>query len=318
MIKFLVSSLRLSLQLSALGFIVAMASCSNKNAGNDWLRADDVHVAVDATFEPIMSEQLQQFALSHPEAQMKELYCSEDSAIRLLVNDSLRTIIATRKLTEKERMVVKSHHLDASQAFIATDAFALIVSKNNPDTLITLEEVKKIVSGEITRWEQLEKGQKKGEIKMVFDHSGSSTVRYMRDSLCSGKELKGNIFAQGSTKAVFDAVKADPNVIGVVGVDWLRGENESALASFSNLDVSVMFVRRDKESYHRRPYQYYIGTGEYPLTRSVYVITTDPRTRSQEKYLFFWLKGQKGQLIFCNNSQLLPMMQVQIKDVTMK
>lgn len=304
--------------ICVIGTTAVSSSCGNKNAGNDWLTADDVRVAVDATFEPIMAEQFQQFALSHPEAQMQEIYCSEDSALRLLVSDTLRTAIATRKLTDKEREIVKSHHLDASHALIATDAFALIVSKNNPDTLITLDEVKKIVSGEITRWEQLEKGQKKGEIKMVFDHSGSSTVRYMRDSLCGGQELKGNVFAQGSTQAVFDAVRNNPNVIGVVGVDWLRGESEVALSSFSDLDVSVMFVRRNAESYHRRPYQYYIGTGEYPLTRSVYVITTDPRPRSQEKYLFFWLKGQKGQLIFCNNSQLLPMMPVQIKDVTMK
>lgn len=307
-----------SASLFAVCSLILLSACGGKSAGNEWLTADDVRVAVDATFEPIMAEQFQQFALSHPEAQMQELYCSEDSALRLLVNDSLRTVIATRKLTDKEREIVKSHRLDASQALIATDAFALIVSKNNPDTLITLDEVKKIVSGEITHWEQLEKGQKKGEIKMVFDHSGSSTVRYMRDSLCGGQELKGNVFAQGSTQAVFDAVRSNPNVIGVVGVDWLRGESEVALSSFSDLDVSVMFVRRNSESYHRRPYQYYIGTGEYPLTRSVYVITTDPRPRSQEKYLFFWLKGQKGQLIFCNNSQLLPMMPVQIKDVTMK
>ena len=88
---------------------------------------------------------------------------------------------------------------------IATDAFALIVSKDNPDTLITVSEIRDIVSGRITRWEQLKHSGKKGELKLVFDNSGSSTVRYMRDSPCrpaSGGQPYG---AQGSNQAVIDA-----------------------------------------------------------------------------------------------------------------
>lgn len=296
--------------------LVLLVSCGKNKVNNDWLKDDDVKIAIDATFRPILSEQLQQFALSHPEAQMNALYCSEDSALRLLVADSLRSCIATRKLTARELEIVKSHQLGANQAFIATDAFALIVSKNNPDTLITLDEVRSIVQGKITRWEQLGDASKTGELKLVFDESGSSTVRYMKDSLCNGQDLKGNVFAQGSSEAVLETVKENPNVIGVIGTDWLRNGQSTVLENFNNLPVRVMLVSRGEGTYHRRPYQYYIGTGEYPLTRAVYAITTDPRTRSQEKYLFFWLKGQKGQLIFCNNSQLLPSMQVQVKNVT--
>lgn len=292
-----------------------LTACAGNNVNNDWLNDDDVKIAVDATFRPIMSEQLQQFALSHPEAQMDILYCSEDSALRLLVNDSLRSCIATRKLTQRELEIIKSHSLGASQALIASDAFALIVSKDNPDTAISLEEVKAIAQGKITRWEQLKDATKKGELKLLFDESGSSTVRYMKDSLCGGQALKGNVYAQGSAEAVIETVKENPNVIGVVGTDWLRNGQDTVLSNFDKLPVSVMLVSRGEGTYHRRPYQYYIGTGEYPLVRSVYAITTDPRTRSQEKYLFFWLKGQKGQLIFCNNSQLLPSMQVQVKAV---
>jgi len=295
---------------------VLLASCGGNKVNNEWLNDDDVKIAVDATFRPIMDEQLQQFALSHPEAQMDILYCSEDSALKLLVNDTLRSCIATRKLTDRELEIIKSHHLGAGQALIATDAFALIVSKSNPDTVITLDEVKAIAQGKITRWEQLKGATKKGELKLVFDESGSSTVRYMKDTLCGGQDLRGNVYAQGSAEAVLATVKNNPDVIGVIGTDWLRNGQDTVLANFNNLPVSVMLVSRGEGTYHRRPYQYYIGTGEYPLTRSVYAITTDPRTRSQEKFLFFWLKGQKGQLIFCNNSQLLPAMQVQVKTVT--
>ncbi|MBR1593271.1 MAG: substrate-binding domain-containing protein [Alloprevotella sp.] len=296
---------------------LCLASCKRQPTPG-WLLEDNVNVAIDETFRPIMEEQLQQFGLMHPEATMNALYCSEDSALNLFLDDSIHSIVITRKLTDKEKDFIRQRKLTPREALIATDAFALILSKANTDTLISLDEVKRIVSGEITRWEQLENSHRTGELKLLFDHQGSSTVRFMRDSLCGGGELKGNVYAQGSNQAVIDFVKDDPSVIGVVGVDWLRAGSSQTLTSFRNLDVNVMLVRRDAESYHRRPYQVYIATGEYPLRRSVYAITCDPRPRSQEKFLWHWLKEQKGQLIFCDHSQLLPSMPVQLKAVHVK
>ena len=298
----------------ALLSLLLLTACGGKKVSDNWLKSDDVHIAVDETFFPIMEEQLAQFALTYPEAEVKSFYCSEDSAINLLLKDSLRSVVITRKLSDKEKEIIKSHTLSAMESLIATDAFALVVNKNSPDTTITLNELKGIANGTITRWEQIKYAKRKGEIKLVFDHSGSSTVRWMKDSLCGGKDLKGNVFAQGSAKEVLKAVQEREDIIGVVGADWLR-DKDTVLTSYSHLPYNVMLVSRGEGSYHRRPYQYYIATGEYPLTRSVYAITTDPRTRSQEKYLFFWLKGQKGQLIFVKNSQLLPYMQVQVRDV---
>lgn len=295
--------------------LLGLASCGGNKVNNDWLSDDDVHVAVDESFQTVMDEAFDTFGKTHPEASMKPLYCSEDSAIRLLVADSLRSIVVTRKLTEKEQKIIKSHQLAAQQAYIATDAFALIVNKANTDTIITLDEVKGIVQGRITKWSQIAKAKKTEELQLVFDKSGSSTVRFMKDSLCGGQDLKGNVYAQGSVAAVLEMVKSNPDVIGVVGTDWLRSGNDAVLKDFDHLDMNVMYVQKEANSYHRQPYQYYIGTGEYPLCRGVYAITTDPRTRSQEKYLYFYLKGQQGQRIFCDYSQLLPAMQVQVRQV---
>lgn len=296
-------------------------SCGNHRKSADWRSSDDVHIAIDETFRDIMEEELETFTLLHPEAGMKPTYCSEDSAIRMLVADSVRCCIATRRLTDREEQIIKSHKLGVKQALIATDAFALIVNKATPDTLLTLDDIRGIVSGRITRWEQLTYvSGKRGELKLVFDHSGSSTVRYMRDSLCNGKELKGNLYAQGNNRAVIDAVKADPDIIGVVGANWLKSKGGSVVNDFDTLDVKVLKVARKAEEnvVGWRPYQVRIATGDYPLIRSVYVILTDPRVRSFTKTFFFFLKGQKGQNIINNNSQMLTIMPVQIKDVNIR
>lgn len=298
-------------------------SCNKSKKGNSqWMQEDDVKVAIDETFKPIMDNIVQSFGMAYPEANMKPVYMTEDQAIRLLVKDSLRCCIVTRKLNANEMTILKGHRLEARQSMIASDAIALIVNKENKDSLISLDEIKSIVKGEITRWEQLKKHNRKGELKLVFDNSGSSTVRYMKDSLCNGKELKGNVYASegGTNESVIEMVKSNPNIIGIVGANWLKENSSNALADFSHLSFNVMRVTRTTDEFAKyvRPYQYYIATADYPLLRSVYIIHTDPRSQSMLKTFFFYTKGQKGQTIICNNSQLLPITPVEVKKVSIK
>ena len=292
---------------------VAFVSCGESKKSN-WLQEYEVEVAIDETFQPILSEALQQFNMRYVEADVKPYYVSEDSAIQMLLDDSVRCCVATRKLTETQKQVLKKRVGPVMQSIIATDAIALVVSKDNPDTLITVDELRDIVSGKITRWEQLERGQKQGEIKVVFDNSHSSTVRYMTDSLCRSKKLGGNLYAQGSNLKAIQAARENKDVIAIVGVDWLR--QDSIIKTFYDLDVNVMMVSKKggEEADYFRPYQYYIATGDYPLVRSVYVITTDPRRQSLLKNFYFYMKGNSGQLIICNGSQLLPYSQVQVRE----
>lgn len=311
-----------SVMVSASGLIFSISSllftsCEKKTPGA-WMKENVVEIAIDETFSTIMKEEVEQFGLLHPEASMQPYYVTEDSAIHMLIDDSVRCCITTRKLTEVERDIIKRRTGNALHSLIAYDAIALVTNKQNPDSLITVEELRKIVSGEITHWNQLERGTQKDEIQVVFDNSRSSTVRYMTDSLCFTKKLGGNLYAQGSNTAAIEAARNNKNVIAIVGADWLR--NDSVLSTFRNLDVQVMMVSRKggKEADYFRPYQYYIATGDYPLTRSVYAITTDPRRRSAVKSFYFFLKDTKGQTIICNGSQLLPYAQVQVKDVTVQ
>ncbi|MGN0086744.1 MAG: PstS family phosphate ABC transporter substrate-binding protein [Alloprevotella sp.] len=306
--------------LLTLSAVVTSCGGSGKPADGKWLSADDVCVAIDETFRPIMEEEIDIFSKKHISANVCPVFCNENEALRLLMADSVRCCIATRKLSEKEQAALRANSLPLMQTPIATDAFALIVNKNNPDTLITLDEIKQIVTGRLTRWEQLAHTSKKGELQLVFDANGSSTMRYMRDSLNAGEDLSGNLFAQGSNQAVIEAVRENPDIIGVVGTDWLKQKGDSAMSSFRHLDVNVMMVSRhsgDAEDFYR-PYQYYIATGDYPLLRTVYVMTTDPRTTSMVKNFYFFLKGQDGQKVICNNSQLLPRSQVQVRNVSVK
>lgn len=315
------------MRLSPLFFILfllltGLYACGGAQPSKNFLQEDDVRYTADNGFEPIVKELDNLYGLRTPEASMRPWFCNEDSAIRLLLNDSVRLAIATRQLTEKEKILVETHNLPLVQSRIGYDAFALIVHRENPDTVINLAEIHGIVSGKITKWEQLEVGSKRGALSLLFDESGSSTVRYMKDSLNAGRPLSGNVYAQGSNKAVIEAVKSNPDVIGVVSTDWLRVQqgDTAVLQHFRDLDVRVMLVGKVGQAAKdwQRPYQYYIATGEYPLVRSVWAICTDPRTRSTMKSYYFFLKDNIAQRVIARSSQLLPRTQVQVRDVSIK
>lgn len=303
-------------------------SCGNNSKPSDnYLHEDDVRYAADISFEPIVQELAELFNARHPEATMLPTFCDEDSAIRLLVRDSVRLAITTRKLTEGEKALIRKQKHNFKQSLFAYDAFALIVNKNNPDTVINMNEIKGIISGKITDWKQLEVTHKQGPLYLVFDHSGSSTVRFMKDSLNGGKPLSGNVFAQGDNQSVIETVKNREDVIGVVSTDWLRVAkgDTCVMENFRDLDVRVMLVGfyglkdplgLDAKDW-QRPYQYYIATGEYPLFRGVYAICTDARPKSMTSMFYFFTKGD-GQRVICNSSQLLPHTQVQVRNVVAK
>lgn len=282
--------------------------------------SDSVRIAIDETFRPIMNEEIEQFRLQYPEATLDVTYCSESRALQMFLDDSVRSCLATRRLTDKEKEVLLSRQLNVMTERIASDAIALIVNRANPDTLISTQDVKRLVSGQITDWSQIKYAKSKGEIDIVFDNPQSSTVRYVEDSILGGNAMSGNVHAQQTNEAVVDYVSKTPGAIGVVGVDWLRNESDTTNLSFLP-KIRVMSVSRSsvpEEGNSFKPFQAYIATGDYPYVRAVFMMTSDPSMQSMSRYFYHFLSGQKGQLIITKSSQLLPYMQVQFKEVRIK
>ena len=270
-------------------------------------------IACDATFENIMSQEIDVFEYIYPEASIMPYYVDEHAAIDSIINMSTKMAITTRPLNEKEIAYLKSKKKIVRQSQIAVDAVALIVNPENPMEIIDRKEIVDILTGKFTRWDELVPNKGKlGDISVVFDHQGSSTVHYMRDSLLAGAQLGPNVYAQKTPAAVFDAVASNKNAIGVIGVSWITDDmqgrelnrqelaeaverNDTTDLSF-NSKIKVLKVRADGQVTAYKPYQYYIYTGEYPLYRQIYMISTGaPGSISHGFYSF--VTGFKGQKI---------------------
>ena len=280
--------------------LLLVGACRSKTEDNciDTPTSGVIKIAVDESFQPVIDQEIGVFESIYTLAGIIPQYCSEVEAIDLLLKDSVRMAVTTRKLTSEERVTLENRKFFPKEIKIATDGIALIVNDQNQDSLISREEIQQIVSGEITSWKELGITSSPGKLQLVFDHPNSSTVRYVLDSLCPERKLSDCLRAEKTNRRVIDYVAQNPEAMGVVGVSWLQNPEDSTNLSFLK-QVKVLGVSRHRPamSFNSfKPWQAYLALKEYPLIRDVYVILTDPRQGLASGFTGF-LTSDRGQRI---------------------
>ena len=284
----------------------------------------------DDGFRNVLEEEIDVFEFTYKESSIIAKYVSEQDAVDALMGDTTDAIIVTHELTKDQiDYIRKNNKKVAKTSCIAVDGVALIVNKDNPLKNISMEEIGKVLNGDITRWSQLVPGDST-KIKLVFDNQGSSTVLYMRDKFLDGKKITDNpnvsVFAQQNNLQVFDIVKKDPSAIGIISVSWLGDSLENAkkipieekvksandlnetVAKELTTEVTVLAVSNPTQENDftltpYKPYQAYIASGEYPLYRKVFMITTASGSTLMKSFYDF-MTGPIGQKIIANTGVL--------------
>lgn len=291
---------------------------SGKNGKEETLYSGEIRIAVDESFKPIMEEELQVYQALTPEASITPVYCSEVEAVNLLLKDSVRLAITNRRLTEKELISFHTRKFFPESIQMASSGIALITHHCNPDSLITVEDFRRIATGEITEWKELNPKSRLGRMQVVFDNPNSGTVHYVIDSICQGKPLSSSLKARKSNEEVIDYVAATQDAIGIIGANWIGNKADTTRLSF-NQRVRVMSVSESSEATPEnsyRPYQAYLALKQYPLTNEVYILINDPKGALPTGLMTF-LTGERGQRIILK-SGLIPATQpvriVNVKD----
>ena len=291
---------RFNLLFLSILFLLFYACDRRKITRTDTETSGFAIIAVDECFAPIVKEQLDVFLGLNPEAEIKPIYTGENELYNLFLSDSVRLVITTRDITENERALFNDMKLMPRSQKIARDGIALIVNKENSDTLINTNLVKKIMTGEITSWNEINKAKdsKLGMINVVFDNPNSSTLRFIHEVITQGESLSPEIRALNSNPAVIDYVAKTPNALGIIGVNWISNPNDSTKLSFDET-INVMSIGVEEEITEDntyKPYPAYLNNEFYPLIRDVYVILTDLRETLPSGFVKF-IAGDAGQII---------------------
>lgn len=298
----------------AMSCIVAFCNSCGPIEKGEYSRGSST-IYCDEGFKSILEEEIAVFEYTYPEASIIPFYVSEVEAIDALTENKTNAIIISREFSKdeaeyiktKNRLVVRSH-------CIAVDAVALITNKENPIGMLSMSDIKDILTGKISKWSQLGWNEK-DSIRIVFDNPGSSTIKYMKNKfLGDDGQFPANAYAQKTNLDVFDLVKNDKNALGIISVSWLGSDLKTTkglpidqrvqniknsgdtIATNLTDDVQILKIRKDDEIEGFKPYQAYINSGQYPLFKKVYMITTGSN-KSVTHGFYSFITGFIGQKI---------------------
>jgi phosphate transport system substrate-binding protein len=274
--------------------LVFIASCGDEAKGpTDTLTSGNISISVDETFKPIIEEELKVFDSSFPEANIKTTYKPEAECIKDFLNDTTRLILVTRDLSTEEKNFLAEKKIVPTSLAVAKDAVAIILNNGASDSLFSIGQIKSILTGKFER-----------KYTVVFDNQGSSTLRYIQDSLLKGAELGANVFGAKGNDSVIDYVSKNPEAIGFVGVSYVSDYSDpEGLAFISKVRVASIF--NDKLGKTYKPYQAYIAPNWYPLTRKLFYINKETYPGLGTGFANFLAKD-RGQLIF-KQARLFPL-----------
>lgn len=263
-------------------------------------------ICSDETFRPVVEAEVDVFKAIYGYTVVNVKFVPENEAFKQLLNDSVQLIVGSRRLTSDETAILNSKKLYPRQTKIATDAIALIVHPSSKDTLITINQIRDILSGKITRWDQINPNSSADPVKVIFDNEKSGIVKYLVDSICKGNFVTSNVFALDYNRDVIEYTASHPGVLGFVGASWISNRDDSLHLSFHKR-IKVVAVSQDpipNSANSYKPYQAYMVENIYPLTRDIYMINTEPRNGLATGFSAF-MASDKGQRIIMK-SGILP------------
>ncbi len=288
--------------MGSLAIVATLIACNEeKNKPTDTLTTGELRISVDETYQPVINEQLKVFHSNFPEASVNAEFKSENDCFRDLYEGTARVILVTRDINEEERAAFKDNKIVTQSLDVAKDAVAIIVHPESADSMLRVDQIKSILTGEYEK-----------EYTVVFDNQGSSTVRYITDSLIPGQQMGPNVYAAKGNREVVEYVANNPKAIGFIGLSYVSDVTDTETENFLK-KINVVGIWHDSAQRYYRPYQAYIAMDLYPFTRRLYYISRDNYLGLARGFTNF-LTTERGQLIF-HSARIFPMrMSVVIRD----
>ena len=227
--------------------------------------------AGSTSLQPLVEKIGVSFHQVHPEVTLDISAGGSEIGIEAVREGTVDIGMVSRELTPAESEEVTKNQ-------IAVDVIALAVHPSNPLKSLTLEDLHKIYTGQITNWREL--GGNDQPIMVIARETSSGTRVAFDNFVLKGKtpqapHLKTVITAGDATAAI----KKDPNAIGYIG--------------FGNIDPGVKILAINQFL----PDQENARNGKYPLIRPLILITGPLSQPLSQDFIAFALSSQGQQIV---------------------
>jgi len=199
--------------------------------------------------------------------------------ISALINGATDIANASRKMkpTEKDKLKARYNTLGVEVA-CAKDGITVYLHPSNKVKELSIKQLSEIFKGNIKNWKEV--GGADADIKLYGRENSSGTYTFFQENVVKG-DYASSCQTLPGTAAVVNAVKKDPNGIGYGGAAYAEG-------------IEICKVKKDDNSPAYIATAETIKTGEYPITRYLYMYLKNKPTGAMKSYID-WILSADGQ-----------------------
>jgi phosphate transport system substrate-binding protein len=260
----------------------ALAGCGGKTVGDQGAGGNEasgtVVTAGSTSVQPLSEELAAAFMDANQGITVEVQGGGSGQGIKAIQEKIADFGALSRNVKDEEKASVTKEYV------IAKDGVAVIVNPATKVDNLTIEQAKKIFTGEIKNWKEV--GGDDAPIVVVSREEGSGTrgafteITGVTAKNEAGQEIDGttkDALVQGSTGAVMQTVASTPNTIGYV--------------SLGSLSDTVKALKVENVT----PSEDAVLSGEYKISRPFLYVTGSELSEAAQKYIDFVLsaEGQK-------------------------
>ncbi len=179
---------------------------------------------------------------------------------------------ASRPIKTKEIKLAREKGIDPYANVVARDGLAIVVHPEVTVDSISIEDLKKIFTGEIENWKDVG-GPSKAIVAISRDYS-SGTFEVFKELVLEGAKVKDGALMLASNKAVATTVSTTPYSIGYIGLGYLSDKVNA---------LKVDGVEASEET---------VKKGEYRLARPLFMYTNGEPTGVLKTFMDFVFSAQ--------------------------
>jgi phosphate transport system substrate-binding protein len=240
-----------------------------------------IKISGSTTVLPIVQKAADQYMKAHPDADIQVSGGGSGVGVQAIGAKTVDIGMSSREVTAAEMAKYPSFVVTP----VAQDGIAVIVNPINTLQYITLDQVKNIYLGKITKWSEITGADVPGtnnQIVIIGRDSASGTRTYFDETVLLKATPTNKMLEKNSNGAVLQTVAQTPGSIGYVSIGFVS-KDVKALPIWYNAN-KIVPASIDN-----------VKTRTYPVSRNLYVITNGQPTGLTGDFIKYILSpdGQK-------------------------
>jgi phosphate transport system substrate-binding protein len=224
------------------------------------------------------------FAEANPGARIMVSGGGTSAGFEALFDKAVHLVMATRKINEKEIQAASLAGVKYSETQICRDGVAIIANPVNPVRELTIEQLKKIWTGDITSWKDV--GGPDEPILVVTSDQTSGTAWFLRHHVMEDGYFTGDARIRDFYNEIMrDVSRAKPAALGYCSFQDAEKAEKSKL-------VRIMAVKKDEQSTAVVPSDDSMKSGSYPLIMPLYLYWNAASASAQVKQFVDFCKSR--------------------------